>query len=331
MVVVGMTGCRSGAAEPTPAPTWTPQVLPLEIDGFHTSGYVPQPIPQLPYTGRGEDVVDVTSADHPVDANGIALYNDANGEWVDTHPVVQEQYALSALDEFHITGNTLWLERAVANARHLIDNSVDRDGAMWFPYPFPWTYYERTLTPPWYSGMAQGTALSLFVRLAEEQPDVQEWRTAADATWKSFLQPFSTVEPWSSLVDDSHLWFEEYAGNQPPLLVLNGHIFALYGVYEYAVMTQDPMAVLFFDGGATTVLETMPMFRVPGGISYYCAQKVYCQVPGWQNPGYQGIHVYELVMVGQMTGDPAFQTWADLLTADGEAAAAATPDPSAEG
>ncbi len=61
-------------------------------------------------------------------------------------------------------------------------------------------------------------------------------------------------------------------GDVEPLLVFNGHIFALYGLYDYAMLTGDAHAIDFFDGGATTIRNHIDTIRVPGGISYYCAR-----------------------------------------------------------
>ena len=131
------------------------------------------------------------------------------------------------VSDYQAKGDQIWLDRAVRHAERLAEIRTERDGAWWFPYLFPWTYYQRTMTVPWWSGMAQGQALSLFVRLYEETGDGR-WSVAADKTWQSFLQPRSAAEPWSTMVDGDSLWFEEYAGNQPPLLVLNGQIFAIF-------------------------------------------------------------------------------------------------------
>jgi hypothetical protein len=292
-------------------PAWAPEEAEtLDLGGFDVSGYTPRPVEVLPYGSR---FIDVTTA--PVDTTGVAIYRDKFGRRFN-HPVAMAQYALSALSEYRVTRDPIWLDRAIANAQRLIDTHTDRDGAMWFTYPFHWTYYKRTLKAPWYSGMAQGTALSLFTRLAQEQPKVARWRDAADRVFAGFLQPYSGTRPWSTIVDHHHLWFEEYAGNQPPLLVLNGHVFALYGLYDYFTLTGNEKASLLFDGGATTVRETMPLFRVEGGISYYCVQEGYGRSALWQNAGYQGIHIDQLAMLASMTGDPIFQEWSDLLAAD---------------
>jgi hypothetical protein len=212
-------------------------------------------------------------------------------------------------------GDAIWLQRAKANAQKLIAIHTESAGAWWFPYTFDWTYYDRTLTAPWWSGMAQGQVLSLFSRLAGVDPS-GPWRNAADHTWLSFKQEKTATGPWSTVIIDSYLWFEEYAGNQPPLQVLNGHLFATFGLWDYWNLTGDPETAAYIDGAATTVLAHMDEIRVPGGPSYYCVQPNYCQSPDWQNAGYHPVHIWQLRTMARLTGDVRFAEWADLLASD---------------
>lgn len=265
--------------------------------------------------------VNVNDTSIKLDETGLRIYlRIDNGQRAD-HPVAYAQYGISALIEYDRTGKKEWLDRAKRHGQRLAQIHTTRGEAWWFPYPFPWTYYGRSLGTPWWSAMAQGQALSLFVRLAEvtaeEEPGDVDWDKAADATWKSFGQAYSTTAPWSSLVIDDHLYFEEYAGKQVPLLVLNGHAFALFGLYDYWKRTGNAEAAQYFDGGATTVLDRMmPLVRVEKGVSYYCVQAEYCQSPLWQNKPYHVIHSWQLDTLASITGDTRFTEWATVLRAD---------------
>ena len=69
--------------------------------------------------------------------------------------------------------------------------------------------------------------------------------------------------PWTLFVDrHGYLWFEEYAGDTKPLLVLNGHMFAIFGVWDYYQLTQSAKAKRLFDGGVTLLT---PSPRLPRG------------------------------------------------------------------
>ena len=166
---------------------------------------------------------------------------------------------------------------------------------------------------PWYSAMNQGAALSLFLRLYAVTGE-QRWRSAADATFTTFVQRRSAKRPWVVFVprryDRRYLWFEEYAKN-PPTQVLNGHVYALFGVYEYALASGSAAAAIVFNGGATTVRHQLNRFRVRGGISYY-SLRVHAQYPS-----YHCLHIGMLKLLARMTGDSWFAREATLFAADG--------------
>ncbi len=282
---------------------------------FRTSGYIPLPVETTPYTNQ-EPMLALDDPSRPVTAEGVFDYTYATPQGVQAyHPVARAYYAIRALDAYHHTGIETYLDRALANTRSLLDDSVDREGALWFPYEFDWTYYEVTLHAPWWSAMAQGQVLSLLVRLDRLQPDTG-WRSLADKVFASFGQRYASGEPWAVIVDDGDLWLEEYAGDAPPLQVLNGHIYAMYGLHDYYMLTHDELAATMFDGAATTVLSVMPIIRHEGGISYYCARANYCQSADWQNTDYHPEHIAQLRMLAEMTGDSRFLDWANLLQAD---------------
>lgn len=266
-----------------------------------------------PYSDRRLVDVDDTTQ-RVLDETGLRIVNMGPGGSRVDHPVAYAQYGISALSEYQSTGETIWLDRALRHAERLDEIHTERDSAWYFPYLFDWTYPGATLRAPWWSAMAQGEALSLFVRLYEETDD-ERWRSAADHTWLSLKQPRSAAEPWATMTDGGLLVFEEYAGNAAPLKVLNGHMFALFGVYDYWRLTGDEEAIAYLDGAATTVLDVLPKIRVPGGISYYCWQDA-CRRKAWQNPTYHEIHSWQLDMLADLTGDARFSDWAADLRSD---------------
>ena len=264
---------------------------------------------------EGDVTLDLDDPRVPLDDDGIALSFDRGGV-SHHHPVTVVQYALAALGAYGRTGDDRYLDRALANAHRLVELGEDDGGTLWFPYHFPHSYYDVTMPMPWWSSLAQGQALSLFTRLALRFPGEPSWRELADRVWASFHGWRRLGGAWITTMDaHGYLWFEEYAADVEPL-VINGHVFALYGVYEYALLTDDPDAVDFFDGGATTIRHYLPTFRVPDGISYYCVREGYCQRPEWQHAAYHPIHIQQLELLAAMTGDGLFEEAADQFRSD---------------
>lgn len=285
----------------------------LDDDTWATTGWELSTQAPAPYSDRPP--VDVRDPAQRIDATGLRIYQRRDTGQRADHPVVYAQYGISALMEYERTGNPVWLNRAIRNADRLVQIRTEREGAWWYPYPFSWSYIDRTLSAPWWSAMGQGQALSLFVRLADATGQAK-WQTAADRTWQTFTQAWSEKEPWARVIIDGHLYLEEYAGDVAPLLVLNGQIFAIFGLYDYWAATGSPDAARVLDGAATTVLEMMPRVRNPGDVSFYCGHADYCRQPYWQNRKYHEIHSWQLATLGTITDDERFDEWADLLRSD---------------
>ena len=249
----------------------------------------------------------------PVDASGVRL-SQRQGV-LRQHPVVQAQCGLELVEGFRASKDRAYLQRALKHAQRLVDTRVESRDAWWFPYPFDFRLYGRAdqvLPAPWYSGMAQGQALSLFVRLHQLTGE-QKWRTAADATFASFLAPPSASDPWVTFTRDGWLWLAEYADwpLERSQRVLNGHMFAMFGLYDYARLTRNPQARTLFDGSAAALAAHIgPGYRQPGWISWYTLDQ---QITSAK---YHGIHIGQLLDIAEMTGDRAFAAMADQLTAD---------------
>lgn len=277
---------------------------------FRTSGYRPQSVPADLLPGYRTYAISLHEKSRPTDANGIALY--VEGSRRVYHPLVIARYGLDLLNGYRITKEQAYLDRAEANARFLIDHAVSRAGALYFPYRFKVDLFgdpSDVMRPPWYSALSQGTALSLFVRLEQITGD-RHWGEAAAATFSSFPRVRSATLPWVSFVDRTgHLWLEEYPKN-PPAQVLNGHIYALFGVYEYALATGSPLARQVFDGAVTTVKDEIDEFRVPGQISYYSLRRHV------QYSSYHDVVIGQLQTLAAITGDRFFAHEAHLFTVD---------------
>ena len=144
-----------------------------------------------------------------MDASGV-MHKRINEVLYD-HPTRQAMAALSTLDGYRLTGETLAdPERARNNANHLLINAVHFGEALYFPFPFDFSVDAdpgATLTAPWFSALSQGMALSAFVRLFEATKE-PKWRAAAEQTFASFRTPGPvTGRPWVVYVDpEGYLW-----------------------------------------------------------------------------------------------------------------------------
>ncbi|MGZ6213712.1 MAG: D-glucuronyl C5-epimerase family protein [Candidatus Limnocylindria bacterium] len=266
------------------------------------------PADELPYA---VDVAAPIESDLPRDASGVRMYL-VDGHLVD-HPVSQAQYALGLLNGYRLTGDPERLELARRQADRLLARAVRQGDAIYFPYPFDFPLHDNPdnmMRAPWYSAMAQGLALSVFVQLSEATGD-ETYRVAATQAFASFRHPRADATAiWTTFIDrDGYYWPEEYPADTPDR-TFNGMVFAAYGLYDYYRLTGDPDAGLLFQATLTTVQHALPGIRVPGGVSYYCLEHAV------QNAAYHAVHIGQLEMLSRLTGDRSFAEWADLLRAD---------------
>ncbi len=236
------------------------------------------------------------------------------------HPVGLARLGLKYLSRYRGTNDLRYLDRAERIAAGLKRIGVRARNAIWFPYRHTFTMHRNSNLvnrPPWYSGYAQGFALSLFVRLWE-QTGTDDYRLLADLTYNSIRNLGRGPRPWVSWVDrDRYLWIEEY----PQRLdrTFNGHVFALFGLHDYFEITKDrahysearhASVLALLRGGITTIRAFAATFRNPGTVSDYCLAHHY------RNPTYHPIHIRQLRHLGRITGDPWFGRMANLYVAD---------------
>ncbi len=285
------------------------EAVPLEP--YNLSGIVQRALPvgQRPYDNtplvRGL-----------VDATGVRMYLLPGDPTMYNHPVGQAQLAMAYLDQFRLTGSSVYLRRAAANAQRLVDRRVESRGGWYVPYDFDFAVYGDTsqaLTAPWYSGMAQGVALSAFTRLYQATKD-PVWKAAADATFASLNTGPVEGEPFGSWVSSTgDLWLELYPRwpVETSERVLNGQIYAAFGVYDYAQLTGSEEAMRLYDGALTTVTSyLMSQFRTPRWASLYSLAH---RLP---TISYHQRVVTQLLDLQHETGNPIYASWASTFRSD---------------
>ncbi|NLG21021.1 MAG: hypothetical protein GX555_06245 [Actinomycetales bacterium] len=317
----GLVGCGLGPGTVDEA-MWSSVPCVTDGESPRTSGYELVPTDLLPYAREERTVVDLTAPEPTTDDDGVLQVTWKDHDGPVYHPVNTAAYGLSLLESYRVTGEQDYLDRAAANASALLAGAEsDADGALWFPYRFDYELHQDRdllMEAPWYSGMAQGQGLSLLVRLHEEMGE-ERWLAAADSVFASFGTDHAAGEPHFTLVDEcGHLWFEEYVDDLvEPTHVVNGHIYAMFGLYDYAQAYGSPEAERLFDAAATTVAEQFPRYRLEGNISFYCAAR-YCHVSRWQPPHYHRGVAAQLDALHRMTGAAIFAEHAETFRADYE-------------
>jgi hypothetical protein len=258
-----------------------------------------------------------------LDADGVIQYRPDWDEPGYDQPVTQIQFGLGCItsyrNETDATRKALFLERAKAQAGRLIETRLEARGAWYFPYPFDFSHSTHSgvdYQAPWYSGMAQGEAISLFIQLSGLEGLTEEERTlyraAADGAFASLLLADDGT-PWVVNRNSAgYLWIQEYPGSTPGAgdYTYNGMIFAMFGLWDYIEATGNELAVALFDGACTTIDRYFPLLRNLRWISYYCQTH---RIP---TSSYHQHHINLLRQLHWQTGSPRFARMTDQLTDD---------------
>jgi hypothetical protein len=228
----------------------------------------------------------------PRDSEGVPMYR--VGGQLYYRPGALAINGMKRVDAYLDTGSRRQLEQALKQATRLRKMALKRRHAWWLPFWYP--YPPASQKPPWFNAMTQGLVLSFFVRLYHVTGHPTHLR-AADGVFRSFLRMGQDRDPWVAYVDGGrNLWLEHYPLKRPDH-ILNAHLHAIFGIYEYWQATRNPKARRLLEGAITTVRRNIYRYRYKGGISLYGLRS------RAQNLKYHEIHVWQLTLLGLLTSD----------------------------
>jgi len=179
------------------------------------------------------------------------------------------------------SSNQEW-SMVAADVAERLATLLDPDGRLPYLFDFPHTYPVRA---PWSSAMAQGEIVSLLVRVGAETGSEALMDAAA-------LAAGPLLDPASELLTRTPqgLVLQEYP-TEPVSHVLNGWIFALWGLYDLGC-TGDGPAAAAFRSGAETLARRLHLYRTwPGWSRYDLFPHPVVHVA---SPFYHALHVAQL-------------------------------------
>ncbi len=173
---------------------------------------------------------------------------------------------------------------------------------------FDWEYRD-TLRAPWYSALAQGQGISLLVRAHKESRQESEAARYLDAARRALACFHVPMKDGGVAFTDKSgdLWFEEYIVS-PPTHILNGFIWAAWGIYDYFLATKDASAQQLFSSAVRTLLHNLDRYDL-GFWSLY--EQSGTRLPMVASPFYHQLHIVQLRVMHRLTGEAAFARVAD--------------------
>ena len=239
------------------------------------------------------------------DADGVPQLDYHGRIGLQYNPIAIAQYGLGNYNLWRRTSDPERKKRFLLTADWLASRlEPNSKGILVLNHYFDWEYRD-TLKAPWYSGLAQGQGISVLVRAHRESGDAR-YLEAARQAFMSFER--SIAEGGVAFTDESgDLWFEEYIVS-PPTHILNGFIWALWGVYDYAQATEDPAARELFTRGVRTLLHNLDRYDL-GFWSLY--EQSGTRLPMVASTFYHRLHIVQLRVMHCLTGEEEFVRVAD--------------------
>jgi heparosan-N-sulfate-glucuronate 5-epimerase len=239
------------------------------------------------------------------DAAGIPMLDYHGAIGLQYNPIAIAQWGLANYNRFCETNDEGRRGSTLKAADWLVANLEQNAHGLWvWNHHFDWEYRD-TLKAPWYSGLAQGQGVSLLLRAHAHSKDERYRRAAQDA----FVGLTMPIHEGGVLFEDGpkNLWIEEYLVD-PPTHILNGFMWALWGVFDYWLVSADPSAKNVFDRGVETLFHNLERFDT-GYWSLY--EQSGTRLKMLASPFYHRLHTVELRVMSQLTGDARFDAVAE--------------------
>lgn len=234
--------------------------------------------------------------------------HDRNGVLCDGpgyHPIRIAQYALHLHDAWLRDGSDAALARFGMQARWLRDEQRRRGRVSGlYVFDFPWLKYGAGAG--WSSAMAQGEAISVLLRAERLEADAGFGEAAARAA-----EPFKYAIEQGGVVwvDRADAFFEEVA-NEHAAHILNGCIFAFWGLWELHRVRGEAWESTLLDRVSATLLRWLPRYDT-GWWSRYSLLRTANGRPHVATLKYHAFHVAQLRVLAAMLNEPRFAEVAD--------------------
>ena len=239
------------------------------------------------------------------DANGIPMLDYRGTIGRQYNPIAVAQWGLANYNQLRRTGHPARREKVVRCADWLLANLDQNPNGLWFwNHKFDWEYRD-TLRAPWYSGLAQGQGISLLLRAHKETGNPNYLGAARDA-FRAFER---SIEDGGVAFRDARgdWWIEEYIV-QPPTHILNGFIWALWGVYDMFLVSGESAHRALFERGVKTLENNLEAYDT-GFWSLY--EQSGTRLKMLASPFYHRLHIVQLRVMQRLSSSPVFPRFAD--------------------
>ena len=240
----------------------------------------------------------------PFDDQGVPLLDYRGKIGKQYNPIAVAQYGLGHYNFYRRTGEQEHREIFLRQADWLVEHlELNPWGIPVWNHHFDWEYRE-VLLAPWYMGLAQGAGISAVAR-AYQETEENRYLDTAEQAFEAFR--YELKDGGVRYTDEAQgVWLEE-AIVDPPTHILNGFMWALWGVYDYILLTGDPEARSLYERCVHTLSHNLHRFDL-GFWSLYELSGTRLKMVA--SPFYHRLHVVQLQVMHRLTGEPVFQQYA---------------------
>ena len=230
----------------------------------------------------------------PRDQNGVLL----SGPQRYYHPIRIAQFALHRYGVFCRTSDPNAKADVLDQATWFRDRQTGNiEGS--YPFEFPWNKYGAGAG--WCSAMAQGQAISVLLRAATLEPQ----QGFADAAMRAALPFLVDVSHGGVVWQDGEDVFLEEIGNAHAPHVLNGCIYALWGLWELWKRSEEGWIGVTIERCERTLLRWLDRYDT-GWWTLYSLMQSSANRPHLATLKYHAFHVAQMHVLSAMFGKPAF-------------------------
>lgn len=173
----------------------------------------------------------------------------------------------------------------------------ESDSALWLHSVSDAKYGIR---PPWISALVQAQAASVFVRAYQLAGSSKDAELAIAA-----IQPLLRRDGWSVVADTQYGPALEEAPSTPPSLILNGWIYALWGLRDVAIGLEYRDAEEMMGLSIECLARTLPRYDVGWWTRYSLYPHM---LPDLAKPFYHRLHAWQAEIMYRLTGYEDFKT-----------------------
>lgn len=161
----------------------------------------------------------------------------------------------------------------------------------------------RGIKPPWISALTQSVGISLLLRAYQDTGK----RKYLDVATKAFgWMKLPVAHRGVAFSNANGTWLEEYPNKDNPSHVFNGHVWGLFGVYDYYRVTGDKSALALFNAGVRVIKAEIDNYDIGNWVVYAQTNRVDAMYGG-----YMQFVVEQMRVIFNITGDPFFAERAD--------------------